>query len=118
MPGIQGRRTRGGLYRGMLPRPRRERLETMADIKVAPTGAREFEVELREGEAESNHRVTVPEGLIDELRLPEDDLEGVVRESFEFLLEREPASSILPKFSLDVISNYFPEYKVELPGRL
>ncbi len=90
----------------------------MADIKVTPTDAREFEVEVREGEAASNHRVTVPEGLIDELRLPEDDLEGVVRESIEFLLEREPASSILPEFSLDVIPNYFPEYRDELPGRL
>lgn len=118
MPGIQGRRTRGGLYRGMLPRPRRERLEIMADIEVTLTGAREFEVEVREGEAESNHRVSVPGGLIDELGLPEDDLEGVVRESFEFLLEREPASSILPEFSLDVIPNYFPEYKDELPERL
>ena len=41
-----------------------------------------------------------------------------MRESFEFLLEREPASAILPVFSLDVIPNYFPEYKDELPGRL
>ncbi|CAN5752890.1 hypothetical protein BH18ACT11_BH18ACT11_07090 [soil metagenome] len=88
----------------------------MADIRVTSTGAREFEVAVRE--AESNHRVTVPEDLIEELGLPEDDLEGVVRESFEFLLEREPVSSILPEFSLDVIPNYFPEYKDELPGRL
>ena len=53
-----------------------------------------------------------------ELRLPEDDLGGVVRESFEFLLEREPASSIMSEFSLEVIPNYFPEYKEELPKRL
>ncbi len=90
----------------------------MAEIIVNRTGAREFEVEVRDGEAESNHRVTVPEGLIDELRLPEDDLIAVVRESIAFLLEREPASSILPEFSLDVIPNYFPEYRDELPGRL
>jgi hypothetical protein len=51
----------------------------------------------------------VPGGFIRELRLPEVDLERVVRESFRFLLEREPASSILPKFSLDVIPTYFPE---------
>ena len=41
-----------------------------------------------------------------------------MRESFLFLLEREPASSILSEFSLDVIPNYFPEYIEELPGRL
>ena len=49
------------------------------------------------------------------MRLPEDDLEGVVREP---LLEREPTSSIMPEFSLDVIPDYFPECKEELPGRL
>lgn len=56
--------------------------------------------------------------LIEELGLPEDYLEGVVRESFEFLLEREPASSIMSEFSLDVIPAYFPEYREELPKRL
>ena len=90
----------------------------MADIRVSPTGDREFDVEVGEGESQTSHHVTVPQGLIDELRLPEDALQAVVRESFEFLLEREPASSILPDFSLDVIPNYFPEYREELPGRL
>jgi len=88
----------------------------LAGIKVTPIGTREFEVVV--GEGGSTHRVTVPEDLVVELQLPEDDLEGVVRESFEFLLEREPASSIMPEFSLDVIPNYFPEYKGELPKRL
>lgn len=87
----------------------------MANIDVTPTGAREFEVVVG---GDSTHHVTVPEGLTDELGLPEDDLQSVVRESFEFLLEREPASSILPEFSLDVIPNFFPEYREELPKRL
>jgi len=90
----------------------------MAEIRVTPKGANEFEVEVRDDETQTSHRVTVPEDLIDELGLPEDDLEGVVLQSFAFLLEREPASSILPEFSLDVIPTYFPEYKEELPGRL
>lgn len=90
----------------------------MADITVRSTGTREFEVEVREGGEQTDHRVTVPEGLMEELGLPEDDPEGVVRESFEFLLEREPASSIMSEFSLDVIPTYFPEYKEELPKRL
>jgi len=88
----------------------------LADIKATSAGAREFEVVV--GEGDSTHRVTVPEDLVAELSLPEDDLEGIVRESFEFLLEREPASSIMPEFSLDVIPNYFPEFKEELPKRL
>ena len=41
-----------------------------------------------------------------------------MRVSFEFLLEREPTSAILPEFSLDVIGRYFPEYEDELPRRL
>lgn len=70
------------------------------------------------GSSGTEHRVTVPEDLIARLELPEDDLERVVRESFEFLLEREPASSIMREFSLDVIPRYFPEYEEELPKRL
>lgn len=90
----------------------------MAGITVTSVGPREFEVAVRDGGSGTSHHVTVPEGLIEKLELPEDDLERVVRESFEFLLEREPASSIMLEFSLDVIPRYFPEYEEELPKRL
>jgi hypothetical protein len=90
----------------------------MADITVTSMSPREFEVQVRDSDLATRHHVTVPTSLIHELHLPDDDLEKVVRESFLFLLEREPASSILPEFSLDVISRYFPEYKKELPKRL
>ena len=43
--------------------------------------------------------------------VPEEEL---VRASFAFLLDREPATSILTRFSLDVIGRYFPEYTSEL----
>ena len=81
----------------------------MAQIAVRVLGEREFEVTI---DGSSRHRVTVPASFGDE------DLERVVRVSFEFLLEREPASSILREFSLDVIARYFPEYPDELPRRL
>lgn len=91
----------------------------MDDIATTSIGPRRFHVEVREGDRKARHyHVTVPENLIDELELPEDDLDRVVRESFVFLLEREPASSIMREFSLDVISRYFPEYKETLVGRL
>lgn len=90
----------------------------MADITVNPAGGNVFEVRVNDNGRESNHRVTVPESLVEELQVSESDYEKVVRESFVFLLEREPASSIMPEFSLDIISRYFPEYKRELPGRL
>ena len=81
----------------------------MAEISVTPHSQRTFDVVV---DGTSRHRVSVPD------RFGDEDLERVVRASFEFLLEREPASSILPEFSLDVIGRYFPEYEDELPRRL
>ena len=81
----------------------------MADIAIAPAGDRCYDVTV---DGASRHRVSVP------ARFGNEDVERVVRVSFEFLLEREPASAILPEFSLDVIGRYFPEYEAELPRRL
>ncbi len=36
--------------------------------------------------------------------------EELLKFSFNFLLEREPNTSILSKFDIIVISKYFPEY--------
>jgi hypothetical protein len=41
------------------------------------------------------------------------DVEDLVARSFDFLLQREPASSILRTFDLAVIERYFPEYDKE-----
>jgi hypothetical protein len=90
----------------------------MADISISPLAPRLFRVEVRQGQRETTHQVTVPERLGEALELGEDDLERVVRESFRFLLEREPATSILRQFSLGDISRYFPEYPSELARRL
>ena len=38
----------------------------------------------------------------------------LITKSFEFLLERESNQSILKKFNLEVISQYFPEYIDEI----
>jgi hypothetical protein len=91
----------------------------MSNIVVTCTGFRRFDVELSEGEGKARHYdVTVPEELINDFKLSEDELARVVQESFIFLLEREPASSIMPEFSLDVISRYFPEYRETLRKRI
>jgi hypothetical protein len=89
----------------------------MSDIGVSRLGPRDFRVRVREVDRETTHRVTAPERIGD-LELRDEDLEDVIRESFRFLLEREPASSILPQFSLDEISRFFPEYARELARRL
>jgi hypothetical protein len=90
----------------------------MADIKISPLALRAFRVEVREGQHQTTHQVTVPQRLGERLELRDYDLERVVRESFRFLLEREPATSILRQFSLGDISRYFPEYPSELARRL
>jgi hypothetical protein len=46
------------------------------------------------------------------------DIERLVRETFAFLLEREPRTSILARFDLPVVERYFPEYPVEMRRRL
>ena len=89
-----------------------------ADISVSRLAPREFRVQVREGGRETTRQVTVPERLGEQLELRDGPLEQVVRESFRFLLEREPASSILARFSLSDISRYFPEYRDELARRL
>jgi hypothetical protein len=62
--------------------------------------------------------VSVPEGMADELGWAGVAEEELVRQSFAFLLEREPPTSILRSFSLDVIGRYFPEYPNEMRQRL
>ncbi len=90
----------------------------MSGIRITPSGPHQFTVEVTEGEETTSHHVIVPQSLLADWGLDDSDAEVVVRESFAFLLEREPASSILPDFSLAVISRYFPEYGDELPERL
>lgn len=42
------------------------------------------------------------------------EVADLVRRSFEFLLAREPNTSILREFSLSTIERYFPEYAEEI----
>jgi hypothetical protein len=79
-------------------------------------------------QADGTFRVQTPAGTSHIVGIPADypgslgcghvAPEELVRSSFEFLLEREPATSILGKFSLHVISRYFPEYPAEIRARL
>lgn len=47
-------------------------------------------------------------------RYGDGDVKGLVRRSFEFLLEREPNTAILREFDLATIERYFPEYPVTM----
>ncbi len=87
-------------------------------ITITPVDLEWFGVQIEEGGTTSSHRVQAPAALLEDLGLADVDRERVVRESLEFLLEREPPSSILGEFSLDVIPRYFPDYYDELRRRL
>jgi hypothetical protein len=99
----------------------------MGIIRVEPVGKREFKVEVAEettGGATGlsfRYQVTVDQSTLSALRIDPTDsasLAALVRESFGFLLAREPAGAILPRFDLSVISKYFPDYLDEVGGRL
>lgn len=46
-----------------------------------------------------------------------DGPERFIRESFQFLLEREPQGSILGQFDVAIIPRYFPEYEGVMMGK-
>jgi hypothetical protein len=89
----------------------------MANVTVSPHGQGTYVVEVRTDEAQTTHVVSVPPGLNVSVGCQDVEEAELVRASFEFLLDREPPSSILRRFSLEVIGSYFPEYRTEI-GRM
>jgi hypothetical protein len=75
-------------------------------------------VRVREGAFATEHRLTVTAGDLARLDPDAADPERLVRAAFAFLLEREPASSILRSFDLPVIGRYFPGWERDVLGRL
>jgi len=67
---------------------------------------------------ETKHEVTVEPTYWQELTGGSVSMQTLVERSFEFLLEREPNTSILPAFTLSSINRYFPEYGEEIKKRL
>jgi hypothetical protein len=71
------------------------------------------EVWVRDGKGKSRHRVTVSKEEL--LRYGRGrSVEELIAASFEFLLLREPPSSILAEFELSTIERYFPEFAEEV----
>ena len=60
---------------------------------------------------ETNHQVTISDNFITEYQIKNLTKKEIIKNSFLFLLERESNTSILRKFDIEVIANYFPEYK-------
>ncbi len=87
-------------------------------IKVVKKKEGEFRVTISEGSGQTSHTVTVSPDYHQKLAGGKVSAEGLVRRSFEFLLQREPKESILSEFDLPVIARYFPDYEREIKKRL
>lgn len=80
-----------------------------AQITIESSGNAVYRVRVTQERRETTHDVTVmPEDIA--RYAPGATAERLLEASFEFLLEREPASSILSRFALPAIERYFPEY--------
>ncbi len=77
-----------------------------------------FEVVVNDEQGESRHHVTLARAAYARQTGGRVSPETCVEATFRFLLDREPKESILPRFDIDVISRYFPEFERELPNYL
>lgn len=64
-----------------------------------------------ENRSMTSHMVTLPVNYYEKLTDQSISPEMLIEKSFEFLLKREPNTSILRSFELSVIGSYFPEYE-------
>ncbi len=85
---------------------------------VTPGGPGRAGVQVSDDSRLLSYVVTVPDTVVAELGLADFETVEIVRETIRFLLEREPAASIMKQFSLDVVPTYFPEFYAELVTRL
>jgi hypothetical protein len=90
----------------------------MTEIAITPMEPGWFGVQVTEGHETTSHRVQVPEDLPLDLGVPDAEPDLLVRESFEFLLEREPVTAISREFALDEISRTFDDFYDELRTRV
>ena len=82
----------------------------MTTLTVTALDATRFQVTVQNA-TPTTHVVTVAPAYAAQLTGGALDTAELVRRSFEFLLEREPNTSILKSFELPVIARYFPEYE-------
>ena len=66
------------------------------------------------GSMTTTHEVTVNDQSLTDLTDDKVTKEQLLEFSFNFLLDREPNTSILSKFDINVISKYFSDYRDEV----
>lgn len=85
----------------------------MADIQVVAIDDFRFEVTVSD-RSTTRHMVSIQPDYAQQLTQGKRSNAELIRQSFVFLLAREPNTSILQKFDLSVIARYFPEYEQQI----
>ena len=80
-------------------------------IEVKRVGDNDFIVDVEVNGYRTKHNVHLDDTYYEKLTAKKVTKEELIKNSFEFLLERESNSSILREFDLKVIQRYFPEYE-------
>jgi hypothetical protein len=83
--------------------------------KVSDTAqSAHFKVVIESVDSTTTHDVMVPKSYWRSVTHNHVGINTFVKDSFEFLLKREPQESILPSFEIQMIERYFPEYEQTL----
>ena len=82
----------------------------MSSIKIIELEKDQFSVEVIDKET-TFHKVIISDKIHQNLTGGKVSKTQMLEKSFEFLLEREPNTSILTNFEIQLISNYFSDYE-------
>jgi hypothetical protein len=82
----------------------------MTTIDVTEKNQGSFHVTVTAGST-TEHVVTVDAAYAQQLTSGQISTIDLVRQSFEFLVERESNKSIMRRFDLTIINRYFPQYE-------
>lgn len=74
----------------------------------------EFDVTVRGSGSATRHHVTMKRSTYERLAGGAATPERLIEAAFEFLLAREPKESILARFDVTVIGQYFPDFEREI----
>lgn len=85
-------------------------------IEVKKLSDNQFKVKVETDQGETSHEVTLDDQYWQDLTSGHISKEDLIKNAFEFLLERESNQSILATFNLKVINNYFPEFESVIKG--
>ena len=85
----------------------------MSNIIIRKEGENKFEVVVNK-DGETRHNVKLDNDYWEKLTGKEIPKKELIRKSFEFLLARESNQSILSRFDLNAIGEYFPGYEKEI----